>query len=86
MTNPIKPGNKLNKDENGKAADVTVYKQMIGSLMYLTATRPDLMYAVCLASRYMERPTEIHMTAVKRILRYVKGTTNLGVMYRTGTE
>lgn len=55
---------------------------MIGSLMYLTATRPDLMYSVGLASRYMERPTEAHLMAIKRILRYVKGTINFGIVFQ----
>lgn len=49
--------------------------------MYLTASIPDLMFSVCLASRYMERPTEVHMGAVKRIMRYVRGTINYGIMY-----
>lgn len=82
VTSPIVPGNKLTKDSDGKSVDVTIYKQMIGCLMYLTATRPDLMYVVCLTSRYMERPTQAHLVAVKRILRYVKGTVNLGILYR----
>lgn len=74
------PGSKLSRNEDGKAVDAT-YKQMIGSLMYLTTTRPDLMYVVCLASRYMERPTEVHLTAVKQIMRYVRGTLSLGILY-----
>lgn len=82
VTNPIVPGSKLSKDEDGRTVDVTLYKQMIGSLMYLTASRPDLMYSVCLTSRYMERPTETHMMAMKRIMRYVKGTISLGILYK----
>lgn len=88
VTNPIVPGSKLCKNEDGTVVNATTYKQMIGSLMYLTATRPDLMYAVCLASRNMERPTDTHLVAMKRILRYVKGTTSLGILYKkqTGKE
>ncbi|XP_004298107.1 PREDICTED: uncharacterized protein LOC101309926 [Fragaria vesca subsp. vesca] len=52
---------------------------MVGSLMYLTVTRPDLMFVGNLVSRYMENPTELHMQAIKRILRYVKGTVELGI-------
>ncbi|MCI32939.1 hypothetical protein A2U01_0054154, partial [Trifolium medium] len=52
--------------EKGKAADATVYKKMIGCLMYLLATRPDMTFSVCLAARYMERPIEMHIAAVKR--------------------
>lgn len=55
VTNPMVPSNKLTRNDDGRAVDVTLYKQMIGNLMYLTATRPDLMCVVCLASRYMER-------------------------------
>ncbi|KAM1920512.1 hypothetical protein ACFX15_024298 [Malus domestica] len=59
---------------------------MVGSLMYLIATRPDLMFVVSLISRYMEHPTESHLMAAKRILRYVKGTTSFGVFYRKGED
>ena len=59
-----------------------MYKQLVGSLMYMTATRPDLMYVVCLLSRFMSTPTELHLQAAKRVLRYLKGTINLGVFYR----
>ncbi|XP_057451978.1 secreted RxLR effector protein 161-like [Lotus japonicus] len=55
---------------------------MIGSLMYLTITIPDLMFAVSLASRYMERPTEQHQQVVKRVMRYLNGTTGLGILYK----
>ena len=57
----------------------TMYKQLVGSLMYMTATRPDLMYVVCLLSRFMSTPTELHLQAAKKVLRYLKGTINLGV-------
>ena len=54
-----------------------VYKQLVGSLMYLTATRPDLMYVVCLISRFMANPTEIHLQAAKKVLGYLKGIVDL---------
>ena len=82
--NPVVPGFKLTKDEEGVAADSTVYKQIVGSLMYLTATRPDLMFSVSLISRYMERPTDSHFQAAKRILRYIKGTIVFGIFYKKG--
>lgn len=81
VNNPIVPGSKLSKQGGGIEVDTTEFKQMVGSLMYLTATRPDLMYSVCLVSRYMERPTEQHLLAVKRIMRYLKGTEDFGIMY-----
>ncbi|GAU16044.1 hypothetical protein TSUD_339150 [Trifolium subterraneum] len=73
VCSPIVPGNKLTKDEGGKTVDVTNYRQVIGCLMYLLATRPDLTYSVCLIARYMERPTEAHLAAAKRVMRYLKG-------------
>jgi hypothetical protein len=82
--NPAVPGFKLTKDEGGVKVDSTLYKQIVGSLMYLTATRPDLMFIVSLISRYMESPTESHLLAAKRILRYIKGTTNFGIFYKKG--
>ncbi|XP_062020843.1 secreted RxLR effector protein 161-like [Rosa rugosa] len=59
-------------------------KQLVGSLTYLTATKPDLMYVVCLISRFMAQPREAHLSAAKRVLRYLKSTTELGVFYRRG--
>ncbi|WKA06751.1 hypothetical protein VitviT2T_024636 [Vitis vinifera] len=52
--------------------------------MYLTATRPDLMFIVSLISRYMGQPTELHLQIAKRVLRYLRGTTNLGIFYKKG--
>lgn len=82
VRNPIVPGTKLVKEDGSGKADGVVYRQMVGCLMYLAASRPDLMYAISLISRYMENPSQTHMGAVKRILRYVKGTINLGVHYK----
>lgn len=86
VQNPIVPGCKLVKDEAGAVFDATTYKQMVGSLMYLIATRPDLAYVVSLISRFMERPTNLHYQAVKRVFRYLKGTTELGIFYKRGGE
>ncbi|GJW64330.1 hypothetical protein Tco_0116214 [Tanacetum coccineum] len=68
-------------------ADTTAGCQdgMIGSLMYLTSSRPDLIYAVCLCARYQAKPTEKHLNAVKRIFRYLKGTINMGLWYSKDT-
>ena len=52
--------------------------------MYLTATRPNLMFAVCLISRYMSKSTKLHLLTAKRILRYLRGTTKLGIFYKNG--
>eukprot|EP00253_Pinus_taeda_P009833 PITA_09833 len=65
-------GLKLTKEDNSKDFDPKLYKSIVASLMYLTATRPDIMHVVSLISRFMERPKEAHWQAAKRILRYVK--------------
>ena len=66
--------------------DNTFYKQIVGSLMLLTATRPDIMYFVSLISRYIENPTEMHLLATKRILRYLQGTRDFGLFYKKGEK
>lgn len=84
VDNHVVPSYKLCKKGNGTEVDATTYKQIVGSLMYLTATRPDLMYVVCLISRYMEKPTDIHLQAAKRVLRYLQGTVDMGILYSKG--
>ena len=86
VNTPTEFGLKLNKDHEGKKVDGTLYKQIVGSLMYLTATRPDIMYSVSLISRYMENPTEMHLLATKRILRYLQGTKEFGLFYKKGEK
>eukprot|EP00253_Pinus_taeda_P015190 PITA_15190 len=70
---PTVMGLKLSREDSSKDIDPSLYKSIVGSLMYLTATRPDIMYAVSLISRFMERPKEAYWQVAKRILRYVKG-------------
>eukprot|EP00253_Pinus_taeda_P030808 PITA_30808 len=70
---PTVMGLKLSREDSSKDFDPSLYKSIVGSLMYLTTTRPDIMYAVSLISRFMERPKGAHWQAAKRILRYVKG-------------
>ncbi|GKD11130.1 hypothetical protein Tco_1190815 [Tanacetum coccineum] len=77
--------NKLDEDLQGTPVDATFYRGMIGSLMYLTSSRPDLIYAVCLCDRYQAKPTKKHLNAVKRIFRYLKGTINMGLWYLKDT-
>lgn len=81
---PMMHGTKLDKDVSGEKVDNTAYKQLVGSLMYMTTTRPDIMFPVSLVSRYMSNPTQMHWQACKRILRYLQGTLNLGIMYKKG--
>ncbi|GJS32792.1 retrovirus-related pol polyprotein from transposon TNT 1-94 [Tanacetum coccineum] len=76
---PMVEKSKLDEDLQGKPVDATLNRGMIGSLMYLTSSRPDLIYAVYLCARYQEKPTEKHLQGVKRIFRYLKGTINMGL-------
>ncbi|GKF11295.1 uncharacterized mitochondrial protein-like protein, partial [Tanacetum coccineum] len=82
---PMVEKNKLDEDLQGTPVDTTLYRGMIGSLMYLTSSRPDLIYAVCLCARYKAKPTEKHLNAVKWIFRYLKGTINMGLWYSKDT-
>nr|GEU40903.1 hypothetical protein [Tanacetum cinerariifolium] len=72
---------KLKLDLVGKPVDHTDYRSMIGSLMYVTSSRPDIMFATCMCARYQANPNEHHVSAVKRIFRYLKRTINLGLWY-----
>nr|GFB16617.1 retrovirus-related Pol polyprotein from transposon TNT 1-94 [Tanacetum cinerariifolium] len=78
---PIVEQAKLKLDLVGKPVDHTDYGSMIGSLMYVTSSRPDIMFATCMCARYQANPNEHHVSAVKRIFRYLKGTINLGLWY-----
>ncbi|GJW36128.1 retrovirus-related pol polyprotein from transposon TNT 1-94 [Tanacetum coccineum] len=78
---PMATKPKLDVDFSGLPVDQTKYRSMIGPLMYLTSSRPDLVQAVCYCSRYQARPTEKHLKEVKRIFRYLKGTINMGLWY-----
>ena len=76
----------LTKDESGKPVNATEYRSIVGGLRYLCHTRPDISYVVGVVSRFLERPTEQQNQAVKRILRYIKGTFNLGLVYTQSKE
>ena len=71
----------LDKDEAGKSIDIKKYKDMIISLIYLSASRPDIMFSVCMCARYQASPKESHLSVVKRRMRYLFGTINLGLWY-----
>ncbi|KAK8569030.1 hypothetical protein V6N12_007562 [Hibiscus sabdariffa] len=78
---PMSSSTNLDKDEEGKCVDSKLYRSMIGSLLYLTASRPDIMLSVCLCSRFQANPKESHLKAVKRIFRYLKDRSSLGLWY-----
>nr|GFB61501.1 hypothetical protein [Tanacetum cinerariifolium] len=78
---PMVKENPWGKDGTGKDVDLHYYRSMIGSLMYLTASRPDIMFAVCACARHQVTPKKCHLHAVKRIFRYLKGHPKLGLWY-----
>nr|GEU55373.1 retrovirus-related Pol polyprotein from transposon TNT 1-94 [Tanacetum cinerariifolium] len=78
---PIVEKSKLDEDKEGKAIDLSHYHGMIGTFFYLTASRPDLQFAICMCARYQAWPTEKHLHAVKRIFWYLRGTINRGLWY-----
>ncbi|GJX94302.1 retrovirus-related pol polyprotein from transposon TNT 1-94 [Tanacetum coccineum] len=75
----------LDADLSGTPVDQTKYHSMVGALMYLTASRPDIVHATCYCARYQARPTEKHLREVKRIFRYLKNTINMGLWYPKDT-
>ncbi|XP_019255068.1 PREDICTED: uncharacterized protein LOC109233649 [Nicotiana attenuata] len=78
---PMSPSTNLDKDEQGIPADETKYRGMIGSVLYLTASRSDIMFSVCKCVRFQSAPKESHLTAVKRIIRYLIWTVSHGLWY-----
>ncbi|KAH9680549.1 hypothetical protein KPL71_026587 [Citrus sinensis] len=83
---PMSTTIKLDKDENGKEVDIKTYRDMIESILYLIASRPDIMFSVCLYARFQSCPKESHLLAVKRIFLYLIGTINLGLWYPSGNH
>ena len=83
---PMSLNVKLTVDMLGKNVNSSLYRSMIGSLLYLTASRPDISYSVGVCARYQANPKESHMIALKRIIKYVKTTTDFGVWYSKDTN
>ena len=81
VSTPMVTGCKLSKDDESLEVDHTMYKSMIGSLLYVTTTRPYVMQAVGLVARFLSSPKETYVDAIKRILRYLKGTMEYGLWY-----
>ncbi|WVZ90373.1 LOW QUALITY PROTEIN: hypothetical protein U9M48_036680 [Paspalum notatum var. saurae] len=84
MTTPMSTNMALDADEDGEAVDQKEFRGMIGSLLYLTVTRPDIQFVVCLCAHYQASPRTSHPQAVKRIFRYLKFTSELGLWYFSG--
>ena len=72
---------KLDKDEQGINVDIKLYRSMSSSLLYLTVSRPDIMFSVCLCARFQSCPKVSHLIAVKRIIRYLNGTIGMGLWF-----
>ncbi|CAL2246283.1 unnamed protein product, partial [Prunus armeniaca] len=81
VTIPLPTGEKLKKIDGSQLADEGLFRKIVGSLLYLTATRPDIMFAASLLSRFMHSPTKKHMGIAKRVLRYVQGTLSYGIEF-----
>nr|GEZ29150.1 hypothetical protein [Tanacetum cinerariifolium] len=78
---PMEIKDKIDLDQNRTLVDATKYRSMIGALMYLTSSRPDIVHSTCLCARYQAKPTEKHLKEVKRIFHYLQGTVNTGLWY-----
>ncbi|KAI3707572.1 hypothetical protein L6452_26198 [Arctium lappa] len=83
---PMAPGTKIGSDLSGEVVDVRTNRGMIGSLMYLMSSRPDIMFSTCLCARYQANPKESHLTAFKRIFKYLKGTADIVLWYPKDTR
>ncbi|XP_071728614.1 uncharacterized mitochondrial protein AtMg00810-like [Rutidosis leptorrhynchoides] len=81
MSTPMATNVKLTLEREGEPFNSTKYRGMIGSLLYLTASQPDIMFSVCLCARFQENPKTSHVEVVKRIFRYLKGTMHLGLWH-----
>ncbi|KAJ0911130.1 putative RNA-directed DNA polymerase [Helianthus annuus] len=83
---PVNYNEKLQLKDGADKVDGEMYRSLVGGLVYLTHTRPDLAYAVNLVSRYMHQPSKLHLGAAKRIIKYVAGTKNFGIWYKKVQE
>jgi len=83
---PIATATKLDLEGTSSVVEQKLYRGMIGSLLYLTASRPDIVFSVGLCTRFQTSPKESHLQDVKRIIRYLKGTTDLGLWYPKGSN
>jgi len=86
VSTPMTKGYKLSKDDKSPSVDQNMYRSMIGSLLYLIATRPNILQAVCMVARFHASPKETHVTIVKWIFRYLKGTMEYGLWYPKGKD
>lgn len=83
---PLVVNGKLKKEDGGRLVDASMYRSLVGSLFYLTATRPDLMFAASLLSRFMSKPSHLHLGAAKGVLRYIMGTMEHGIRFQKNSK
>jgi len=81
VSTPMEQNLKISSNEGNTFEDATKYRKLVGSLIYLTTTRPDITFAVGILSRFMHQPCEGHWTTTKRVLKYLRGTQNFGLKY-----
>ena len=86
VNTPIEIGIKLSRFDEGHTEDPTLFKSLVGSLRYLACTRSDILFAIGVISRFMQAPTSTHIKAAKRIVRYLKGTIDYGLLYSTSID
>ena len=86
MNTPMVTSLKFLNDDPSERVIVTLYRHIIGSLMYLTNTRPDICFAVNTLSQYMVEPSHVHLVAAKHVMRYLKGTLDCGLRYAYDSE
>jgi predicted XRE-type DNA-binding protein len=79
ISTPMETNGNLDSDVSGNMVDQKMYRFMIGSLLYVTASRVDVMFSVCVCARFQASPIESHLKATKRILKYLKHTQNVGL-------
>ena len=83
---PLVVNEKLKKEYGGRMVDETHFRSLVGNLLYLTTTRPDIMFVASLLSRFMHYPSHSHLGTAKRVLRYLQGTVKLGIKYFRNIE
>jgi hypothetical protein len=86
ISTPMGTNGNLDSDASGNMVDQKMYRSMIGSLLYVTASRPDVMFSVCMCVKFQASPRESHLKTTKRILRCLKQTQNVGLWYPKGAR
>ena len=86
INTPMGTNERLDSDASGNMVDQKLYRSMIGSLLYMTTSRLDIMFSVCMCARFQASSRESHLKVIKRILRYLKHTHNVGLWYPKGSN